>query len=1476
MIKYVTLYLLSLFLQLNILVATPTGRTSTLLQSLASSRFVPITPKAAVSALPLKNSIKSKIVLLNDPDKKKFTSFFSSIMSGVNPRVRDQLWDPQINMGTLNINDFPHSWHSWMFLLCDPNVLNTASGFDLPRPPSNIEQPKRSQRTYKYLDPSYVPASFEGDTIKTWVMEYKKEFKKYKEGTGHLPRFFYDLLRRKVKAILMNLPASDQILYENDMLEICEKGVEVYSLNELAAYFFIANKALGASAKRDFVYYPAPNGVPITAIYEKGVLKQVYTQALGVQKDLIDIVTTVKLPKTTLAARSIKVEGYLYLDATSLDSINAERRNQGLRDWVDSYSAVADALMRSDEPNRSLELKLKCIFDDFEYLDIENRHLSKKEQFSRMIKENIPTVEDSSILIGSNKLGMAFIPSPKALPFEMLGYKISLNDNGEQKLFGLQDVIVKFAPEFQRTKVENIKFEVLSNGCILAVIHTVPVIFGSSSYNIFTISNETHLYALNIQVGDDIDVMFNLGSTPRVYKSYANGDKDFPKYPKECPQCLNNLSRKRTDSDIIAYCAAHLKCKDESVDDIMRFSSVYGLHIPSLTEQLVKELKRKSKAFNYMDLMDLSLGGFNALESGTYQEYRQLLNEIRAAKQTTLPRLLFALNIPGVDYILSEKLATMFGSLQRLSIAKTADLCADNGVTPEVAKGIREWFSNPNSMKKIKTLLAKGVIVSEATEDILRLCYKPTFEQSDYKEIVHRINQYTHSHEVPDLEYDTFRTVADKIEAQHPDWMEERADKDPVNPTNIPKTIFKNEPVRYIGKTYALDEIVGLCQRLQNKTEANSYDTNFIVEPKVDGIACYLHYKEGKLVAAYTKKANMGNNITQLVNNVPSLPKQLKSRLSGVVRGELFVAKENFLKINEAAIQDGRNEYADSLSLLVGIINSKKETRFSVLSSIEIFPFWLVVEGDDKTSGVSLTPENVHEFLKNLGFSSSIKVPFVKISTIEAVKAYAKNAAERRFEQPVNIDGIVIKLSSSEACVACAYKFNRETRSSEITSVDFFLTKNRGLQAVANIKPLYIGNREVSRVYIHNPSVLSNAHFGDTISIHYAAGSSPIFNGIKHAPSKKTANDNLKIKLPESCPSCSAQLSDTNGYLKCKNPRCGGEEKKQANLMRFAKRMEIVSLTVSTSWIRELIAKGAINTFGDFFRLTHEDIVSKTTLDYQKAKIVLSQIDRASTSTKASFLRRLIPSVNIKEGVLVVLFDKLSDPLELTQKSIQELVAYGMSKRQARKMYEYIQNNRSDLIFCLRHLKPSNTTDAISGLKGVEKISSGFRHREEMLQKSLMESLRSLEMITQQNKQEVHLLAALDPADPQDKKLLRECLKIVQGCIIKDQKLLNILESRISRSDEVKGVISRMEEYISLRPKYPVLNQDTDNEEDDFYLADDPTSDDSSAVSNRDDMLKSRNALHKKFMRDRIKKGKVKRDCTVSKNDLVESRKKRK
>ena len=1235
-------------------------------------------------------------------------------LNSVTLQDSDSLWHKDINLENGSINDYEKSWHLWMFMSCKPEALNKEYGLDRPDNDEFISQ--RSRKAFKYLDPNYIPMCFDSKSIETWTKEAEIEMRMYREGKGKLPRFFYDLLSRKVSYM-----ASTEMINNKD----------AYSLQELAAYFCGINKASGHSIDRKFIYYPIPNGVPITIVYEKGMLKEAYTMAFGEKKELMDIITSMKISRSISLSDPIKIEGYLYLDSYAMEFINAECRSKGTRDWNDSYSAVADTILRSNEPNRELELKLKSVFDSFEYINNTNK-LTKKEQLSLLMRERIPTINDKLITIANDKLGPVIVHSMKSSSFELLGCRVALDNNDEKDLTATSEISVKFAPEFKMTKIEIIKFEVLDNGCILAIVHVKPVTLGGSVYNIFTISNETQLIDLGIHDGDDIEVMQTVGAAPRIYRSFANGGTSISKYPKECPQCLNVLTRRIKNSEIIAYCAAHLKCKDETVEEIMRFSSIHGLHIPSLTENLIKKLKYKSKAFNYIDL--ISLSSYNSLEDViAHTDYIRLLDEIQSAKYTTLPRFLYALNIPGVDYVIAEKLANKYGSLKHVTTSKISELATY--VTHDIAKEIKEWLMDPVSQRKIRTLIDKGIVISEPDEAVLKLCYKHTYTYKDYEEIISKINEHTKSHSISDLDYDKLCEVADKLESEHK-WSLDRHDKF----KDTSELILAKESIRYIGKTYNIDEITQLCERLDCEV--------YIAEPKVDGVACFLQYEDGNLISAYTKKANMGNNITELIRRVASIPKKLKSKYTGIVRGELFISKENFSIINEEI------GYVDSLSLLVGTINNKKETRFSILSSLEIFPFWM---------DTSIDSNDIHHALNKLGFSCSIKIPYVKFDNINDIKRYISNVAERRLEQPVNIDGIVIKPASNGG-ICCAYKFNREIRSSVIVSIEFFVTKRRYLQAIANLAPIQFGNRRISRVYIHNPNILEDVRLGSIVSIYCAIGASPVFNTIK-----TSASSGEFIDIPKNCPSCSCKLTTIEDKLCCKNPRCSGELKKQEELFRFAKRMKFYSTYVPPGWIKQLIEQNIITTFSDFFRVNHEDVES--VLDYEKAKLFISQVERASHISKSSLIMCLISTQRIKLSAIDAMFD--SDSSILPERSVAELISYGMSKTQANALHEFINNNRDEIIYCLKYLR-SIASDVANVKENPDRVLNAFKIREENLSIMLKDLSVKVRVIMEEKDKELPLLLASSAS--YDKRLFNKCLQIIKKSIEEDQKLLYRIE----------------------------------------------------------------------------------------------------
>ncbi|MBA4260204.1 MAG: hypothetical protein C0446_13650 [Chitinophaga sp.] len=1176
-----------------------------------------------------------------------------------------------IQTGGINWEGFSEPWHAFLILECDPPALYWSDNFPFAQTSEN-DIAKRPKRQNRYLVPDFMPKNFSSDILQEWGAAYQDLRKTYLSGHSKVGRFYYDLLRRKIIASGRNhMEATGDFDPNVSSLMLADAdSYEAYSIEELAKYYFELDRSLGKNSERKLFFYPIPNGLPITLNFKNGIFQSAYSSSLP-DLDITSVIHNLaKVPKVSISTKSFNISGFLYLPNNSLESFNIQRIKNGLNPWIDSYSAIVRTVINPQEPNKDLEMQLQCVFDKISYLE-DKQNPSLYFQRKKIAEEGFATIAAENVGVSTWENSTSMISSLQRKRFDVAGIKISLVDYKDR------EALYKFVPQTSRGVIKSIKFELADGGNLIAVVNA-EVNGSSSKYVRFMIGNANELERLNIQVDDDVEIVLpNNGMSPYIHYSLANGRKQRSAFPSNCPVCNGKLTYQKKDENLIVSCSAHLACKAVTVDEILRFTSAQGLYIPSITRSIIEELKRKTKTFSPADLFLLSEGDFLALSNVVDKEYfYRLLSEINAAKNTHLSRFLFAIGIPKVDQFIAENLADKFYTLSALRKASVKDLQEAKGVDLLMAREISTYLSNRNNLSKITKILESGVIIQEPDKETEKIFLtKPTdFTQKEYNGLIKKIQSTEDSQILSDRDYDKLCDIATQIESKHPDWKIKRSSVSSEMP------VIKLQDQFTLLKTYERDKIHDLCKK--------SLGSAYSIEPKVNGVACILEYVDGKLARATTKKnSSSGHDISAFVTRCLQVPRKLHKKFSGIIRGELYISKSNFAHVNKNRLEEGLASYVDSLSFVVGTLNTKNVIKETSFLMIEFFPFDFIPSSNQERIS---TRTDLSRYFNSLGFHSSLlgQQKTLNEDKFTDVLKYVGDVQNGTISFDADIDGLVIKSEVDPHLKnAVGYKFNQESMKSKLSRVTFSLTSSGRLVAIAYIDPLRFKNgRTVSRVHIPDMRVLKDVHQGDYVAIQYSSGSSPRLLNI--LPGRQVKDGEKLVVIPKNCPNCSKHLHSKTATIVCLNQHC--KSSKETALQSFAKKMGFITPLCSKEHIHLLINSGLVNLYEDFWHLTLEDMVNTAGLPNIQAERVLSSIQRGCRKISPAELFYYLNSNKMSVRGYERILKDLENPKAFLELSVEDLIKYGIPNPKAVLLHSEIQKNKEKILLCLDMLNPDS------------------------------------------------------------------------------------------------------------------------------------------------------------------------------------------
>jgi len=459
--------------------------------------------------------------------------------------------------------------------------------------------------------------------------------------------------------------------------------------------------------------------------------------------------------------------------------------------------------------------------------------------------------------------------------------------------------------------------------------------------------------------------------------------------------------------------------------------------------------------------------------------------------------------------------------------------------------------------------------------------------------------------EIPDREFDLLLRELIDLEAAFPTLA---TDDSPTRRVGgAPLEHF--EPLRHLQPMQSLDnafddgELADFYQRLQKGL--GTTDVRVTIEPKIDGVAVSLVYRDGKLESAATRGDGItGDDITQNVRTIGSVPLSLpdtpKTPSLIELRGEIFMPNAGFAKLNEERDEAGlptfvnaRNATAGSLKQLDPKVTARR-------------PLDLIVHGFGTLEGSSKisTMETFHDMLPALGFK---RAPFFwKTDTLDGVIQAVRELDQKRQELPFETDGAVIKVdnrpshdtlgtTSKAPRWAIAFKYPPEEKTTLLKAVTIQVGRTGVLTPVAELEPVFVSGTTVSRATLHNEDEIQrkDIRVGDTVVIQKAGEIIPaVVRVIKEERPAGTTPFDLYAQVDGQCPSCSGPIHKEEGFVawRCSNFECPAQA--VSKIRQFASRKALDIEAIGSIVAEALVTSGSAKTPLDLFTLEEEPLGS--------------------------------------------------------------------------------------------------------------------------------------------------------------------------------------------------------------------------------------------------------------------------------------------
>ena len=494
---------------------------------------------------------------------------------------------------------------------------------------------------------------------------------------------------------------------------------------------------------------------------------------------------------------------------------------------------------------------------------------------------------------------------------------------------------------------------------------------------------------------------------------------------------------------------------------------------------------------------------------------------------------------------------------------------------------------------------------------------------------------------------------------------------------------------------FSFGELEEFKERVYKAAKENNLkedDVKFVVETKIDGLSAALEYKDGKFVRGATRGNGLvGEDVTENLKTIKTIPKELPEPINIIVRGEVFIGKKEFEKMNEERELNEEKTFANARNAAAGSLR-QLDTKITKKRPLDIYIFNVQkIEGKEFNSHFEEL-----KYLKKLGFNvNPVLIPCNNIP--EAIDAINKIGEERE-ELTFGIDGAVIKVddlklrekmgtTSKVPRWAIAYKYPPEKKETKLKDIICQVGRTGAITPMAILEPVKVAGSTISKTTLHNEDFIKekDIRIGDTIVVQKAGDVIPEILEVKK---KKRAGTEKVFEMPKVCPVCGAPVVREEGEAVS---RCIGIEcpaKLVRNIIHFVSRdcMNIDGL--GDKIIEQLINKNLISNIADIYFLKFEDIA---TLKKNGQKFTQNLID-AINNSKNNDLYRLIAALGIRHigtKAAKTLAKKYKTMDSLMNASLESLaMTDDIGEISANSIYEFFRQDQTiDLINRLKEAK---------------------------------------------------------------------------------------------------------------------------------------------------------------------------------------------
>ncbi|UXR87605.1 NAD-dependent DNA ligase LigA [Staphylococcus felis] len=568
--------------------------------------------------------------------------------------------------------------------------------------------------------------------------------------------------------------------------------------------------------------------------------------------------------------------------------------------------------------------------------------------------------------------------------------------------------------------------------------------------------------------------------------------------------------------------------------------------------------------------------------------------------------------------------------------------------------------------------------------------------------LLHQYNYEYHVQDnpsVPDSEYDQLLHELIEIEQNHPEFK--TADSPTVRIGGQAQSSFEKKrhdtPMLSLSNAFSEEDLRRFDQRIRDAVGQVEY----MCELKIDGLAVSLKYVDGKFVQGLTRgDGTIGEDITENLKTIQAIPLTLKESISFEVRGEAYMPRQSFLKLNEQKEKNEEQPFANPRNAAAGSLR-QLDSKLAASRKLDIFIYSI----NDFTELDATSQSEALDKLDQLGFKTNQERS--KAGSINDVIDYIEYWTEKRESLVYDIDGIVIKVNQIELQEemgftqksprwAIAYKFPAEEVVSQLHDIELSIGRTGVVTPTAILEPVRVAGTTVSRASLHNEDLIheKDIRIGDHVVIKKAGD---IIPEVVRVILDRRPDDAKTYHMPTHCPSCEHELVRIEGEvaLRCINPKC--QAQLVEGLIHFVSRQAMNIDGLGTKIIEQLYHNHLIKDVADIFYLTKEDLLPLERMGEKKAQNIINAIEKS----KAQSLEHLLFGLGIRHlgvkasRVLAEEYETMDQLFEVTKAQLIKI--HDIGEKLAQSLITYLENE--DIQSLIKKLQQQNVNMTFKGQK---------------------------------------------------------------------------------------------------------------------------------------------------------------------------------